>query len=179
MQSPPNQPRIQIKVSDFGPIAEATVDLRPSAVFVGPSNTGKSYRAILIYALHRFFHGLRQRRASDLEFHKRCISLRFILDAISDEHRSRRFTIIDEAHSSQGGRVADAMNRSLGSSVPNEGDRDPFEDQINRLVERHRQLTMPATLPSQLPPRTRPCRCLTRRCHRERVSNTDPCTVTS
>ena len=26
-------------------------------VFVGPSNTGKSYLAILIYALHSFFGG--------------------------------------------------------------------------------------------------------------------------
>ena len=29
--------------------------LRPLTVFVGPSNTGKSYLAILIYALHRYF----------------------------------------------------------------------------------------------------------------------------
>ena len=48
---------IQIEVSDYGPIAEAKVDLRPLTVFVGPSNTGKSYLAILIYALHRFFSG--------------------------------------------------------------------------------------------------------------------------
>ena len=44
-----------LSVADFGPIVEATVDLRPLTVFVGPSNTGKSYLAILIYALHRFF----------------------------------------------------------------------------------------------------------------------------
>lgn len=41
---------------DFGPIARADIDLRPLTVFVGPSNTGKSYLAILIYALHRFFY---------------------------------------------------------------------------------------------------------------------------
>ena len=46
---------IELKVSDFGPIAEGRVELRPMTVFVGPSNTGKSYLAILIYALHRFF----------------------------------------------------------------------------------------------------------------------------
>ena len=49
---------IQIEVSDYGPIAEARVDLRPLTVFVGPSNTGKSYLAVLIYALHRFFSGV-------------------------------------------------------------------------------------------------------------------------
>lgn len=54
-----------IEVADFGPIVEANVDLRPITVFVGPSNTGKSYLAMLIYALHRFasdslyFHGFR------------------------------------------------------------------------------------------------------------------------
>ena len=53
----PNWQGMQIEVSDFGPIAEAKVDLRPLTVFIGPSNTGKSYLAILIYALHRFFSG--------------------------------------------------------------------------------------------------------------------------
>ena len=48
---------LQIQVTDFGPIVEANVDLRPLTVFVGPSNTGKSYLAILIYALHLFFSG--------------------------------------------------------------------------------------------------------------------------
>ena len=46
---------IKLKVSDFGPIADADIELRPMSIFVGPSNTGKSYLAILIYALHQFF----------------------------------------------------------------------------------------------------------------------------
>ena len=45
----------RIEVKDFGPIVQASVDLRPLTVFIGPSNTGKSYLAILIYALHQFF----------------------------------------------------------------------------------------------------------------------------
>ena len=47
--------RLELSVSNFGPIAEGRVELRPFTVFVGPSNTGKSYLATLIYALHRFF----------------------------------------------------------------------------------------------------------------------------
>ena len=43
-----------LSVTNFGPIAEATLDLRPLSVFIGPSNTGKSYMAVLIYALHKF-----------------------------------------------------------------------------------------------------------------------------
>ena len=46
---------LELEVNDFGPIVHAKIDLRPLTVFVGPSNTGKSYLATLIYALHRFF----------------------------------------------------------------------------------------------------------------------------
>ncbi len=55
MATPTQTEPLQLSVSNFGPIAKAEVDLRPLTVFVGPSNTGKSYLAILIYALHRFF----------------------------------------------------------------------------------------------------------------------------
>ena len=44
-----------LRAADFGPIAEAAVTLRPLTVFVGPSNTGKSYLATLIYCLHQSF----------------------------------------------------------------------------------------------------------------------------
>ena len=55
MTKPKQTEPLQLTVSNFGPIAKAEIDLRPLTVFVGPSNTGKSYLAILIYALHRFF----------------------------------------------------------------------------------------------------------------------------
>lgn len=54
MEKAPRGNSLELEVSDFGPIAEAKIELRPLTVFVGPSNTGKSYLAILIYALHRF-----------------------------------------------------------------------------------------------------------------------------
>ena len=50
-------PNVKIAVKNFGPIAEATIDLRPLTVFVGPSNTGKTYFSTLIYALHKAFEG--------------------------------------------------------------------------------------------------------------------------
>ena len=55
MTTPTQAEPLQLTVSNLGPIAKAEIDLRPLTVFVGPSNTGKSYLAILIYALHRFF----------------------------------------------------------------------------------------------------------------------------
>ena len=49
-----------INVKNFGPIEKAEIDLRPLTVFVGESNTGKTYLAALIYALYRNFWGIAQ-----------------------------------------------------------------------------------------------------------------------
>ena len=49
-----------INVKNFGPIEAAEIDLRPLTVFVGESNTGKTYLAALIYALHQNFEGFSQ-----------------------------------------------------------------------------------------------------------------------
>ncbi len=59
----------------------------------------------------------------------------FILDQIGDEHRDRRFAIvIDEAHSSQGGRTAAAISQSLSEREAADED-ETLEDKINRLME--------------------------------------------
>ena len=64
----------------------------------------------------------------------------FILDEIGDEHRARSFAIIiDEAHSSQGGRTAAAMSQALSASGAAD-EEETYEDQINRLMESHRLL---------------------------------------
>ena len=49
------QPKVEIEVKNFGPIAEAKIDLRPLTVFVGPSNTGKTYLCTLLYMMHTIF----------------------------------------------------------------------------------------------------------------------------
>ena len=51
---------VYINAKNFGPIEEAEIDLRPLTVFVGESNTGKTYLAALIYALHQHFSGFSQ-----------------------------------------------------------------------------------------------------------------------
>ena len=51
----PSDPPLTLDVADCGPVARARVELRPLTVFVGPSNTGKSWLATLAYALHRYF----------------------------------------------------------------------------------------------------------------------------
>lgn len=45
-------PNIILDVENFGPIAEAkNIEFKPMTVFVGPSNTGKTYLALLLHAL--------------------------------------------------------------------------------------------------------------------------------
>ena len=64
----------------------------------------------------------------------------FILDEIGNEQRGKRFAIIiDEAHSSQGGRTSAAMAQAL-SEAGEEDDQDTFEDRINRLMESRKLL---------------------------------------
>ena len=59
----------------------------------------------------------------------------FILDAIGNEHRGRKFAIIiDEAHSSQGGRTSASLSMALGEAG-SEGEDETTEDKINRLME--------------------------------------------
>ena len=87
---------MRLSVTNFGPIAEAEIELRPLTVFVGPSNTGKSYLAILLYALHRIFSGsfldvhapfnrsLPRRRAYSSPFH----SSRMLYREITKIHKN-------------------------------------------------------------------------------------------
>ena len=64
----------------------------------------------------------------------------FILDEIGDEHRRRKFAIIiDEAHSSQGGRTSAKMHMAL-SEIGGEEAEETFEDAINRLMEARKML---------------------------------------
>ena len=58
----------------------------------------------------------------------------FILDEIGNEHRGRRFAmVIDEAHSSQGGRTAAAAHMAL-SEAGGAGEDETTEDAINRIM---------------------------------------------
>lgn len=64
----------------------------------------------------------------------------FILDDIGAQHKDRRFAIIiDEAHSSQGGKAAAALNAALTGS--DDGDEDEtVEDKINAIMESRKML---------------------------------------
>ena len=64
----------------------------------------------------------------------------FILDDIGNQHRDRRFAIvIDEAHSSQGGKASAAVNLALSAAGEEDEDETP-EDRINRIMEARKLL---------------------------------------
>ncbi len=63
----------------------------------------------------------------------------FILDEIGNEHRNKKFAIIiDEAHSSQGGRTSAKMNIALAEAGEEEDE--TIEDTINRIIESRKML---------------------------------------
>lgn len=63
----------------------------------------------------------------------------FILDDIGTDHRDRRFAIvIDEAHSSQGGKASAALNAALTGA--DENDDGSVEDKINAIIEARKML---------------------------------------
>lgn len=66
----------------------------------------------------------------------------FILDEIGDEHRKSKFAIIiDEAHSSQGGKTTAAMNRVLEETAPYGDEEETVEDKINKIMEGRKMVT--------------------------------------
>ncbi|MBB1078246.1 type I restriction endonuclease subunit R, partial [Rhodoferax sp. 4810] len=65
----------------------------------------------------------------------------FVLDSIGETHRGKKFAIIiDEAHSSQGGRTAAAMSMALSEGGA-EQEEETTEDKINRIIESRKLLT--------------------------------------
>lgn len=63
-----------------------------------------------------------------------------VLDQVGSDHRGKKFAIIiDEAHSSQGGRTSAAMNMALAEQGE-EDEEETTEDKINRIIETRKLL---------------------------------------
>ena len=136
---------IRISASDFGPIIDGKVDLKPLTIFVGPSNAGKSYMAMLIYSLMQsfdpfpsiFFGGM-----MDYEFRsqRRFFRHKIILhdDIEIDDHTSEAIT----------GWIRDMRARDSIVSVVPESIEFSFEDlsqEICALVEQSVKGSLQAT----------------------------------
>jgi type I restriction enzyme R subunit len=80
----------------------------------------------------------------------------FILDEIGTDHRGKTFAIvIDEAHSSQGGRTSAAISMALSQAGVEEDD-ETTEDTINRIMESRKMLPNASYFAFRQPRRTRP-----------------------
>jgi type I restriction enzyme R subunit len=65
----------------------------------------------------------------------------FILDEIGDEHRGKKFAIIiDEAHSSQGGKTSAKMHMALSEQGGEDDEEETFEDKVNKIMESRKML---------------------------------------
>ena len=128
-----NTPKVEISVRNFGPIAEADLDLRPLTVFVGPSNTGKTYLSVLIYALQRIFEDF-------LDFPSLYISrllgygLRYDLT-----DREKLLAVLDKLNSDQPFKFSDlpkAVREQAQSKFKNlEVDGDDLETEFKRCFD--------------------------------------------
>lgn len=66
----------------------------------------------------------------------------FILDEIGGENRAAKFAIIiDEAHSSQGGKTSAAMNRVLDEGGKYNDEEETVEDKINEIMQGRKMVT--------------------------------------
>lgn len=66
----------------------------------------------------------------------------FICEEMGNDHRESKFAIIiDEAHSSQGGRTSAKMSMSLSEAGAAPDEEEDFEDQVNRIIEAKKLLT--------------------------------------
>ena len=156
---------MKISVSNYGPIAEAKdIELCPLTIFVGPSNTGKSYLAILIYALLSSFsarsglYGLHRRflgqGSSSLSLNKGIRSL--LDDLFKGGTENLKFLNLSEklknwASSKVANLVSEIFHqeiqRCMGISQKENG---PIKDNFNlRLVDAQKLLTM--SLPGETP----------------------------
>jgi len=82
----------------------------------------------------------------------------FILEDIGTQHKDRRFSIIiDEAHSSQGGKAAAALNAAL-SGVDDDDEDETVEDRINAIMEQRKMLPNASYFAFTATPKTRPWR---------------------
>lgn len=60
--------QFSLKLKNFGPITEASLDIRPLTILLGRSNTGKTYFTTLLYALHNMFGGFPRLPLNNFDF---------------------------------------------------------------------------------------------------------------
>lgn len=116
---------ITVRVSQFGPIAKGEVSLKPLTVFVGPNNTGKSYLAMLIYAIFhssRYEHYRFEPVFAPVRYSPRVRSLNALRDWLQTLEKSPRgkLNVHDLPPELQKG-VLEVVQKSLDAQIPRLG----------------------------------------------------------
>ena len=83
---PLHGPNLILDVENFGPIAQAkNIEFKPMTVFVGPSNTGKSYLATLNHAVRQEIQSRFPFSKRFFRFHQRLSEQRTQINALVDD----------------------------------------------------------------------------------------------
>ncbi len=138
----------RLDVQDFGPIARASVEMRPLTVFIGPSNTGKSYLAMLLYVLHRCLCSETGGRWQDRP-------VAFIESSL--DHPLRRRAYFGGAAWRQAGedsKVREALTDWIASFLANDSP-PPLPDELLKHIQSH--LEQPRLLEAALDHELRRC----------------------
>ena len=135
-EAPPTHPRVRLSVENFGPIEKGEVELRPLNVFVGPSNTGKTYLAVLIHCLHRVLGGFSGFPTIDDPFNVLSRFYPDLLDYMAHDISKEEVDALYEKMRSDGAelRFADfpkKLQRSMNDLLSDELMKDLFVEEIN------------------------------------------------
>ena len=126
---------LTVSVENFGPIREGTVELRPLTVFVGANNSGKSYMAMLLYAVARVLAASFMPSTGWILLPP---SLRHITNAPDPNSVSdRALAVLEGAAASERKEVIEWHNRRLRESPANpDGTSDIVYDNLPLLLQR-------------------------------------------
>jgi len=126
-----NATTIRLGVKNWGPIREGVVSIKPLTVFIGPNNTGKSYLAMLFYALVRSINKLGlmlPERELESELDKVASKL---LSVYLEEKRSK--DIINKINCLLSGILSREMSRNLPFILKEELER-IYSSELSELV---------------------------------------------
>ena len=83
---------LDMQITNFGPIKRAAISLRPLTILIGPSNTGKSYAAMLVHSIISSGRGTYRHRAVPV----RTANQKTVLDKLAKDMRNMLLSLQPE-----------------------------------------------------------------------------------
>ena len=107
-----NQADLRLVVDNLGPIRHADVALRPLTVLIGRNNTGKTYLAQALYAVHKAIDGFPHGRLEKLTDSEHEALLEVLVPHMASEHSESSLQVQDLTDELKA-RVTDWVHRAL------------------------------------------------------------------